>query len=224
MLYEFIDKWDGNRLFTYIVIFIAIIWIFTQKELGINILIALLVGFFVINYLNYRTTTNAETIDNIQNIKKDIIRPKLYEQTKKQNDIVDFLFSIQDLYMYLPQQYEVMVNSINYFYDLYNDIIIDHKTCYANYDTMKRFKRDALNALMSLIYTIPEDIRVRKKINESVLVLDKIMTKDLDQISYIIDDYTYKNGYSVDTKIIDYGCKAVNEYEDIFQIFSSDIF
>jgi hypothetical protein len=221
-LYEFIDKWDGKSIFMYVVVFIIIIWLCTRQKMGTNIIIGLLIGFFTINYLNHKSIISADTIEDIQKIKKESIKPSLNDQTNK--DVIDFLFSIQDLYTYNPQQYEVMIQSINYFFELFNNVIVDNKRSYVNYGLMKQYKRDALNALMSFIYSLPEDKRIRNKINKSVSILDEILTKYLDQISYIMDNYTFKNGYSVDTKFIDYSCLAMNEYDDIFQNFSYDIY
>lgn len=223
-IYEYIDKWDGKRIYTYVVVFLFILWFFSRKELGINILIAILVGVFVINYLNYRSIENTDTLEEIQNIKKGTIKPTISNDTKEQEDIVDFLFSIQDMYAYNPLQYSEMVKNINYFYGAYNMTFVDNKTSYLNYGMMKQYKRDALNALMSIIFSIPEDKRVKGKINASTVVLDELMSKHLDNVSYVIDDYTYKNGYSVDTKIIDYGPKAANEYDDMFKIYSYEVY
>ena len=223
-LYEYIDKWDDISIFTYITIFLSVLWFFRKKELGVNILIAIIIGWFIINYLNHRSITTIDTKEKNEAIKKEKIVPELTDEAQSHIDIVDLLFSIQDMYIYNPQQYEKMVQSINYFYDLYKITYVDNKTSYLNYDMMKQFKRDALNALMSLIYTLPEDKHIRNKVNSAAIVLDNILTKYLDQISYILDDYTYKNGYSVDTKIIDYGVKPMNEYDDIFKIYSYDIY
>lgn len=223
-MYEYIDTWDGKRVFTYVVVFMFILWFFSKRELGINILIAIIVGVFVINYLNFRSIENTDTQEEIQDIKKDAILPPLIEETKEHDEIVDFLFSIQDMYAYSPQQYIEMVKNINFFYGLYKMTFVDPKISFLNYGLMKQFKRDALNALMSIIFSLPEDKRVRDKINASAAVLDQLMTKNLDEVSYVTDDYTYKNGYNVDTKIIDYGPKAANEYDDMFKIYSYEVY
>ena len=223
-MYEYIDTWDGKRLFTYVVIFLFILWLLSRRELGINILIAIIVGTFVINYLNHRSIENADTLAEIRQIKKKAITPSLTDEAEDQEDIVDFLFSIQDLYAYSPQQYSEMVKNINYFYNLYNMTFFDNKTSYLNYGMMKQFKRDALNALASIIYSLPEDKRVRNLVNAASTILDGLMTQHLDHVSYVIDNYTYKNGYNVDTKIIDYGPKAANEYGDMFKIYSYEVY
>lgn len=89
---------------------------------------------------------------------------------------------------------------------------------------MEHNKRYALNALASLIYSTPSDTRVRGKVNNATIILDDILTTYLDQISFLLDEYTYKIGYTIDSKIIDYGPKAFNEYNDIFKPYSYEIY
>jgi hypothetical protein len=222
-LYEYIDKWNGNELFMYVVIFIIILWYFSRKSLGTNILIGIIVGYFVICYLNTRNVRTDNTRREIQQAKKESINPKL-KKTDGYDDVVNLIFSIQDMYPSNPQQYAEAIKSINVFYELYKEVQVDKKTSYINYGLMKQFKRDTLNALMSITYGLPSDKRVQDKLNNATIVLDEIMTKHLDQISYFADDYTYRHGYNVDTKIIDYGPKASNEYDDIFKPYSYEIF
>jgi hypothetical protein len=214
-LYKHVDSWDGKRLFIYVVIGLMTIWIFSKMNIGINILIGIIITAFVINYLNHKTIVAANTEKEIMNTKKETIKPKL-DESNENEDIVNFLFSIQDMYHYNPGQYIEMVNNIEQFFRLHKRSFIDKKQSSIHYDKMKQNKRDALNALSSLIFTLPEDRRVREKVNNAVVILDDILTKHLDEISFLIDNYLYKNNYDVDTKIIDYGPKALNEYDDIF--------
>lgn len=222
-LYEYIDKWNGIELFMYATILIVILWYFSRKKLDVNIIVGLIIAYFVICYLNTRYVRVENTYKEIQQAKIDSIKPKL-KRTEGYDDIVNLLFSIQDLYRFNPQQYSEAIKSINVFYELYKEVQVDRKTSYINYGLMKQFKRDTLNALMSITYGLPSDKRVQDKLNNATIVLDEIMTKHLDQISYFADDYTYRYGYNVDTKIIDYGPKASNEYDDMFKSYSYEIF
>jgi hypothetical protein len=223
-LYEYIDSWDGQHMFVYVVIFILILWLFSLKKMGINILIAIIVGICVVNYMNFRTIKNSNTLADIQKIKEDIIDPEITEDTKEHKNIVDFLFSIQDMRIYSPRQFIESVNNINYFYDLYKQSFVDKSTCHMNYDLMKQYKRDAVNALQSILFSIPDDNRIRDKINSAALILNDIMTTHLDEISYLVDEYTYKHGYTVDTKIINYGPMPANEYDDLNKNYSYEIY
>lgn len=223
-LYKHIDKWDGGRTYLYAVIFVLILWFFSKKTIGINILVAIIVGGFVINYLNNKTQIMMDTQKDILDTKISTIQPKINEETKKQRPIIDVMFSIQDMYSYNPLQYEEAIRNINQFYDKYKLSFVDTKTSHVNYDLMKQYKRDALNALMSMIHSVPEDKRYIDKLNNSTIVLDGIMTKHLDQISFLIDEDIYKRGYNIDSKNIDYGPKSFNEYDDMFKNYSYEIY
>jgi hypothetical protein len=224
-LYEFIDNWNGETLFWYILVLLITLWFFFKKDIGINILVALLIAVFTLNYLNHRAVEAEDTQEDILQTKKEIINPTIHlKETEEHENIVNFLFSIQDLYKYNPLQYEEMVKSINIFYELYKVSFVANNESFINYGLMSQFKRDALNALASMIYSLSDDRRVREKVNSAVLILDSILTKDLDQVSYLMDNYVYKNGVNVDTKYIDYGPKAANDYEDIFRPYSYEIY
>lgn len=223
-LYEYIDSWDGHKIFTYIAISIILFWFISRRQLTVSEYIGLVVVAFVISYLNNRSMNTIDTKDEIQTIKKDAIIPKLNDEAITHNNVVDMLFSIQDMYHYNPRQYETMIHSINSFYSLYKLAYVDESTVFTSYDMMDQYKRDALNALASMIFSIPTDKIITNKLNTSVVVLDEIMTKDLDQISYLIDNYIYKKGYDINTKIVYYGPKAYNEYDDMFKSYSYEIY
>lgn len=221
-LHEYIDTWNGHHTFIYVTVLIFVLWIFYKRDYKINVLIAILVAYFIISYLNHKSITTADTLEDIFKKKKKSIKPEATE-TFEQENVINFLFSIQDLYKYNPQQYEHMIDNINSFYKLYKITFIEHDRAHINYTLMEQMKRDALNAFQAIIFKLPNDIRVLRKVEKANVMLDEIMTKHLDQISFIVDNYDYKFGKNVNTKIINYGVKPFNEYSDIFQPFSYEI-
>lgn len=267
-LYEYIDKWSSKDMFKYAVIVIVILCLCSSLNVGLNIIVGLIVAYFIISYLNHKNIVNTITDDENTNIKINSIQSSLnysdpnsnfIEQKEKFNsisnkcstkinnvdrigsgigvdidininsvadrkDIIDFIFSIQDLYAYSPLQYRETIDKIKLFFSLYDTCFIDNSLSNTYYDNMKLYKRDGLNALISMIFSIPDDQMVRAKVNNAVVVLDAILTKYLDQISYLIDNEIYKNGYNINTKIIDYGPCASNEYDDIFKPYSYEIY
>jgi hypothetical protein len=221
-LYNNTNILDGQTLFLYVTIFIFILWFFSNRTISLGIFLAIIISSFIISYLSQKKIKETNNIVNSEQIKEETIKPKVND-TEHHNEIIDFLFSIQDFYIYNPQQYGEMVHNINNFYDLYKLCMINNHTCFENHDRMKKYKRNAINALMSIIFQSPIDENFKNKINNSSKVLDDILTANMDEISYIIDNYIYKHGYDVDTKIIDYDTKPFNEYEDIFKSYSHEI-
>jgi hypothetical protein len=223
-LFVYIDEWNGNKLFTYLVILIILIFIFSKKNVTLNLIVALGVAYFIISYLNHQSKVTNDTLQDIVNIKEDNIKPKPKKTTLKQSDIRNFLFSVQDLRVFNAQAYEEMIKKIDDFFEYYSIVFVEPSRSYIYYGLMEQAKRDALNSLTSLIFLVPEDKRVRAKLNRATNVLDKILTTYLDQISYVADEYTHKYGYNVNTKVLNYGAKPYNQYDDIFQPYSYEVY
>jgi hypothetical protein len=223
-LFVYIDEWNGNKLFTYLVILIILIFIFSKKNVTLNLIVALGVAYFIISYLNHQSKVTNNTLQDIVNIKESKIKPKSKKTTLKQSDIRNFLFSVQDLRVFNAQAYEEMIKKIDDFFEYYSIVFVEPSRSYIYYGLMEQAKRDALNSLTSLIFLIPEDKRVRAKLNRATNVLDKILTTYLDQISYVADEYTHKYGYNVNTKVLNYGAKPYNQYDDMFQPYSYEVY
>lgn len=221
-LYKYIDTWNSEHIYIYVVIIIFSLWIFSKMKIGVNILVGLIIGLFIVAYLNDRSITISNTLEEIQNIKKNIIKPKLIDQVKDHDSVVNLLFSIQDMYQYNPQEYDSMIHKINQFYAKYKFSILNVTS--NNYELMIQYKRDALNAMMSLIFSIPNNIEIRKKTIAAANMLDNIMSNDIDQIGYLIDKKIRKSGYNICTKIIDHEIKPCNLYDDLFNIVSYEIY
>ncbi len=221
-LYKYIDTWDGKTFFLYSVIVIAILWMFSKRQLGVNILIGIIIAIFFISYLNFQTMQASNTQADIRKLKENILVSN--EKTTLDHDnVINFKFSVRDFYIYNPLEYIAMVDNLDYFFELYKLCFVDSKTAYINYDLMHQHKRNALNALHAISLKLPDDKRIVHKLNNAVIELDTILTEYLDQISYVADRHTYKYGYNIDTKIINYGVKAGNEYADMFQPFTYEL-
>lgn len=223
-LFVYIDEWDGKRLYLYILVLIIVIWVFSQQSVTLNLVVGLAIAYFVISYMNHKSKTTNDTQDDIVRIKKAKIKPEPLETTLDKPDVRNFLFSVQDLRVYNPQAYEEMIKKIDAFFTYYTIVFVEPSRSYIYYGLMEQAKRDVLNALKSMIFEIPEDKRVRAKLNRATDVIDEVMTKYLDQISHIADEYTYKYGYNVNTKVLNYGAKPYNQYDDIYQPYSYEIY
>jgi hypothetical protein len=134
------------------------------------------------------------------------------------------MYNIEDIYMYNPLEYENLIKTLNKFYEYYELAFIDETTANKNYEIMDTYKQNALNILSSIILTTDNQY-IRYKINTSAETLNEIMTKHLDQISYLSDNDIYKNGYNVNTKIIDFdSTKPYNNYNDMFKNYSYEVY
>lgn len=160
-------------------------------------------------------------VPNIDGIIESIIEPN--KNYNKFSDIINFIFSIQDMYVYNPLQYINMIENIEAFFLMYKQSLLFFNDINNNfsidYQLMTSYKNNALNSLQSLSLTIPDDMRVKIKLGRAVDILNKILINYLNQISYLSDIQINKYGYNIRTKIIDHGPRAFNDYDSMYVLF-----
>ena len=208
-LYEYIDDIDRSSFFFYIIIFLIFIIFFKNYEIGINIIVCIFFYFLLVLFINEKKKKIKK--ENMETKQKKInsLEPEV-KNLVKYNEIIDFLFSIQDLYIYNPQAYEEMHNCINNFFIVYEDILKNKKQTNNLFNIADKNMYDSINSLHSLIYSIPEnDLNVRNKLHVAMDVLEKILNKYINEM-YDIHVGNLKDGYNVNYKCINTGPKEYN--------------
>jgi len=192
---------NNKTIFWLIIIFILTIYLFSKYDIGINILLGFIVAFIIIIYLY----NNVKTIENekqkiIKN-KHNLIIPE-QKISKKYNDVVDFLFSIQDFYIHCPLNYIQMVESIDNFFKTYEEILIDNNSINMNYSILIDQKRNALNSLSMITYGLSANISYDKKLQNSIVYLTNLLDTFINNIIENHKDILFYKGYNNKTKII----------------------
>ncbi len=145
-----IDKLDNKTIFWYSIVFCIILLFFSKFTVGLNIVFGFFIGFIIILYLYYNHMKLKEEQNKIILNERQILTPQP-DNAMKYNNIVDFLFSIQDLYIYNPQAYEDMIEIIDQFFKLYEESNNDNSLAGMNYYQMIIEKNNAMNSLQSII-------------------------------------------------------------------------
>lgn len=185
---------DGTTIFMYVLITIIILAIFKNIDMGVNIIVAIIISLIIILFLNSLYIDKQEAIQNMYKEKYDSIVPKT-DTVKKYPEIVDFLFSIQDFYVYNVPAYEDMVDSIENILLLYDESQNDNSKAGIDYGLIINEQKEAVNSLHSLIYYIPSDPRYMDKLNIAVRDLDTIIYNILDDVYNLNKLYIFNNGY-----------------------------
>lgn len=196
-----INNTDVVTLFWYTVILIGTIYAFSRIDIKLSVVYGTFIVLIVLYFLNTEYVNTKNTINDILKIKNDSILPKT-ERLVNYNDIVNFLFSIQDFYIYNPQAYEDMVQSLDIFFMFYEEVINNNELAGEHYDILNDKRRLALNSLQSLIYNFPVHVGYTHKLNKSVDILNAILQTYLNNVRLINDNNIYKNGYNMTTKLI----------------------
>lgn len=141
---------------------------------------------------------------------------------KNNNELLDFIFSIQDFYYYNPRVFIDMVNSINDFMTIRNENEMSNIYNGYLYSSLLMKKRDALNSLASLAISLPSNRDVDEKLQNALERLEFILNNYLDETYYKYRNNIYKNGYRSDIINVDIGYIPKNTYDGIGN--SNDLF
>lgn len=218
MVYNFIESLDKKTLFNYIVICLIIYLYFRDVSIGLNIIIVIFSCYIAITFLHEKQTNLLELESEQMKKKLDSIRPKLetsysFEDKK---DIVDFIYSVQDLYVYNPETYEEFIDNLNTFFIIYDiDFYI-----FDYYTIALSKKENATNCFHSLIYKLPNVKVLTDKFNRAHKRLETLLTKYMNDIYSKCQKHIIINGYNINTKIPNKGPMEYNNYvNNHFQIY-----
>jgi Ca2+/Na+ antiporter len=204
---------DSKTLFFYVVIIITIIFSFSTINLNLNILYGTIIAYFLINYLYSDYKQKQEKENKTKSYQEANLLPKP-EIISKYGDIIKYLFSIQDLYIYNPQAYEEITDSLANFFRTFEET--QNNPCQAgiNHGLMITYKKHTVNALHSIIYNLSNDVDYTEKLNEAIVILQEILDEYLDKVEKKQKECLYEYGYNVSTKLINKGELAYNEFSD----------
>jgi hypothetical protein len=195
------ERTPVKYLFNYLVIAIILLWIFKQLDISLGILLGLVITYYIVLYINNNYQNDTKYKKDLIAEKYDQIRPKT-KKIQNYDDIVDFLFSIQDIYVYNPAVYENIVDSIESFLVVYEETKISQEQSGINYSVLEKQKHDALNALHAMIYNTPTTNDMTIKVERAIEILDNIMNKYLDEIYKINTFNNMRDGMNNKSKIL----------------------
>lgn len=196
-----INNIDRITLFWYVVIFISTLYTFSKINISLSVVYGTFIILLFLYFANENYVRTKNTSNDILKIKQETLFPKS-QSINNYDDIVNFLFSIQDFYIYNPPAYEDMIESLNHFFILYEEILNNNELAGKHYDVLIDKVKIILNSLQSIIYNFPINVEYTKKLNYSVFVLQSILNKYLENIIKINENNIYKYGYNIKTRII----------------------
>jgi hypothetical protein len=206
---------DAKTTFVYFCIIIIFIGVFSRLKIGLNIIFAIVMAVIIILYFNSVKNIDSEQTDKQYEEKYKIIKP-VPQKIKSYSDIIDFLFSIQDFYVYNPPVYENLIDTIDDFFTLYEEANNDNALYGTNFLLAEEKKLNAVNILHSMIFSLPCSVNnvYTSKLNKATEKLNNILDKYLDEMFDKNKKYIYDNGVNIDTIFLTSGPKERNFYSD----------
>jgi hypothetical protein len=214
-IYTFIDSLNNQILFRNIVILLVFIYFFMRLTIGLNIILALVLGIITVLYFDEKETLFAKLETAQLHDKLKTIQPKTDKvQEMARKDLIEFLFSIQDFYVFNPPAYEEMMDNINSFLTLHESTFLDDKLCNYYYQIAESKKNNALNSFHSIIFKLPNDKIFTDKFNRAHRRLETLLNIYLnemyDQCYYVL----VRDGHDVLKRPTNTGPKEYNQYFD----------
>lgn len=208
----YIYKTDNLIMFWCAVIFVSILLIFSNLDIKLNILYGTLIAliFAMYIYRNHKRTSTEKNELIIKKMKSLLPLPKKIHD----NDVQNFLFSIQDFYQYNPQVYEDFIEELDNFFMIYDQVIINQQLSGINYNLLEDKRRLLCSILESIIYNIPPNLIYEKKLQNAVSVLDFILEEYTNTVKQIFKKDISENGYINSTQLPNTGPLAYNAYDD----------
>jgi len=210
-LFTFFESFNNVELFRNICIVLIFIYFFLKLTIGLNIILALALAILVILYLVDKKQVSVENNAKNFEIKKNMIKPKMIYDN---DDLVDFIFSVQDFYAYNPETYEEFIDNINSFMSLKDNIFGDDKFANYYYQIAESKNNNALNSFHSLIFSLPNNKLYTEKFNRAHKRLETLLNKYLNDMYDRCNYYQIKNGIDTFKRQIDLGPSPYNNYFD----------
>ena len=211
-IFTLIESYDNKRLFRNIVIILIFIFIFLKLNIHLNIILGLVLALTVIFYLTEKENIQTEIEKRQYETKIESIKPELKEVRDKA--LVDFIFSVQDFYVFNPEAYEEFIDNLDSFKKLYDDVFNDSEFSHYYYQIADSKKNNALNSLHSIIFKLPNDKFYTDKLIRAHKRLETLLNDYMNQIYDQCTHNIYKDGMSVLRKPINNGPKEYNTYFD----------
>ncbi|QKF93784.1 hypothetical protein QKU48_gp0326 [Fadolivirus algeromassiliense] len=212
-IFTLIDSFDNYELFRNIVIVLVFLFIFMKLTIGLNIILALILGVICVLYLTEKEDIENAIEKKYFDTKYETIKP-IPDYFRDDKDIVDWLFSIQDFYVFNPLAYEDMIKNIDLFISLRDILFNNEKFANHYYQIAESKKNNALNSFHSIIFKLPNDRIFTEKFDRAHKRLETILNKHLNEMYDQCNYYIKKHGKDVLKRQINIGPKEYNTYFD----------
>lgn len=218
-IYTILESINQKYIFVYVSILLAFILYFRKKDVRLNLILALFIGYLIIWYIyeKNRITDNIEEEQQKSKLGSIIPKPK---KLKSYDDVLDLIFSVQDFYRYNPQAYEELIDNIDAFFVIYEKIFITQYLCEDNYQIADSKKQNALNSLHSMIYQLPNNKIMTDKLNRAHKRLETLLNRYLNEIHDKCREKIIKRGRDINTRAINTGPKEYNTYFNVDKDFT----
>jgi hypothetical protein len=171
---------------------IYVILYILKVDLHLVITAILFISYF---YYSYTARENEKSFI-LTRREKEPFENKLPSTINNYDDVVNFLYYINDFKQYNEQVYDSVLINMNDFLNSYEDyqILEEHNKKLMN-DILLDTKYKILDNLSSFIYSFNNSPKLRTKLNDSINLLNNILNRYLQKLNIVIPDIEPANNY-----------------------------
>jgi hypothetical protein len=203
----------NERIIVFVSIFTVALYLAKKIEVHMSVVFFLILGLVAAYLVQSKDSIENLTYDRQLEIKLELIRPRP-KRIDNYPDLIDFLYSIRDFYLVNPNAFYSMVENIDNFAQIYNQMT-NNQVLYLsqNYDIAEEFARTAQNNLHSIIYNLNADHRVTKKYHKSLKELHFILRQYMGRLIKICNNQFNTDELNINSRLVkDSGPHASNFY------------
>jgi len=202
---DFIDllfeEMEYSEIILYSFIMVSIIWFFTKVKVNFSQVSAIIAGTLIVYHFS-RRKHNELSKDRIDlEYKLGHIRP-LPMYFYKDPEIIELIYSILHFKNYNEPSFITMINSIDNFLKIKDDIEKGVLHVKENMDVAKDFLRKSLESLHSFVYSIPVVKLYNDILQVSLKRLHLLLRRHLDEMYNIGLKQYNSNKINVDTQFL----------------------
>lgn len=204
-IYPYINSITPLNLLIYMIIIIVFVILSNHVPWKLKHVMGFVLAIILVYYLN--EGNRAENIDHFKTLEihMEKIKPKPKFFYRDAN-LIEFAYNMMEYREYNQKAYEKMIQYIDQFLEIIGDIYNPAlQNCVETLEIAISLKEGALNALHSLIHTLPYDDRdvIEKKLMNALKTLQLFLQRHVDEMIQICNSREEKKGWNYQTKRFD---------------------
>ena len=224
-----LGKIDNNGIVTYISVVIICVFFAKIIDVSLTFIFLFAVSLFFCFLIYKKRSVDNLTYEKQLEIKLSLITPKP-QRIDNYPDLINFLYSIRDFYFINPNEFYGIVNEIDNFIQLYDQIMNNEMLyCTQNIEVAIPFIRNAQNHLHSMIYNLDTNKRLTAKYHKALADFHLIAQQYISRIIRKCNSkFNIKHINNTSKYYSEYGPHPVNYFEydgterqDIYQIYGN---
>jgi len=206
---------SNEQITQYVIILVVFLFFATIFSISLTLIFFIIVALVIIYIVYSKHQINQISDEENTKIKTELIIPKP-SRLDNYPDLIDFLFSIREFYYINPNAFYDVVQNLDHFIQLYEEIMSDKMLyCTQNLEVAIQFSRNSQNSLQSIIFNLDVDRRITDKYHRALRQFHLITRQYVHRIiekcnaGFNPDDI---NNHS--KKYIEYGPHEYNYYNN----------